>query len=151
MSFRARGWQCPSVGFLTHHIFNGVRVYQRLLSIVGILRQDGYCVIRLSHLLVARRLLRKAATLISLFHPPPSPSFKWVTDPPLDRNCMFIFFSFSQNFWWKIEFDAQGQGRKLGKIAYFPPIQPFATPSNEWQNKISVGDGILCWILALAI
>lgn len=33
---------------------------------------------------------------------------------------MFIFFSFSANFWWKIEFDAQGQDRKLGKIAYFP-------------------------------
>lgn len=43
---------------------------------------------------------------------------------------MFIFFSFlTAKFWWKIEFDAQGQDGKLGKIPYFLPIEPFAMPS----------------------
>lgn len=40
---------------------------------------------------------------------------------------------------------------KLGKIAYFPHVQPFATLSNEWQNKISVGDAILRRVAGLAI
>lgn len=39
----------------------------------------------------------------------------------------------------------------MGKIAHFPPIQQFATFSNEWQSEISVGAAVLCWIAGLAI
>lgn len=42
-------------------------------------------------------------------------------------------------------------GKKLGKIAHFPPIQQFAAFCNGWQNEKSVGDAILCWIAGLAI
>lgn len=64
---------------------------------------------------------------------------------------MFIFFSFSlQTFGGKLNLMPRGE-RKIGQNSLFPPIQPFATLCNEWQNKISVGDAILCWIAGFAI
>lgn len=126
-------------------VYTSVKVYQCLWSILGILGQDGHSVIRLSHLVVARRLLRLVGTLISLSPPASITLFHvsyWSTSG--QKSYVYFLFFLSANFWSKIEFDAQGQGGKLGKIAYFPHIQPFATLSNEWQNKISVGDAILC-------
>lgn len=37
------------------------------------------------------------------------------------KSYVYFLFFLTANFWWKIEFDAQGQDGKLGKIAYFPP------------------------------
>lgn len=39
----------------------------------------------------------------------------------------------------------------MGKKAHFPPVQQFATFSNEWQSGISVGAAFLCRIAGLAI
>lgn len=122
---------------------------------LGVFRQDGPAVISLSHLLVARRLLSLAGTLISLC-PPASITLLQVSYWSTSGQKLYVYFLFSliANFSWKIEFDAQGQDGKLGKIAYFPNMQPFAPLSNEWQNKINkitVGDAPLCRLASLSI
>lgn len=99
-----------------------MQVYQRLWSILGILRQDGHSVIRLSHLVIARRLLKLVGTPITLPLPISITLFQvsyWSTSG--QKSYVYFLFFLTANFWWKIEFDAQGQDGKLGKIAYFPP------------------------------
>lgn len=123
--FRALTFMNISAGYLTLQIFRRLRakVYKRSWSILGILRQDGHSVIRLSHLVVARRLLRLVGTLISLSPPVSITLFQvsyWSTSG--QKSYVYFLFFLTANFWWKIEFDAQGQDGKLGKIAYFPPF-----------------------------
>lgn len=64
--------------------------------------------------------------------------------------CFFSFLSHCkllvENWIW-----CPGAGWKIGQNSLFPPIEQFATLCNEWQNKISVGDAILCWVAGLAI
>lgn len=143
--FRAVTFMNISAGYLTLQIFSiWLKVNQCLWSILGILGQDGHSVIRLSHLVVARRLLRLVGTLISLSPPVSITLFRvsyWSTSG--QKSHVYFLFFLTANFWGKIEFDAQGQDGKLSKIAYFPPIQRCHFFFNEWQNKISVGDAVL--------
>lgn len=148
----SRSIKSPDIHEHTWRCTYPASVYQCLWSILGILRQDGHSVIRPSHLVVAGGLLEPVGTPISLSPPTSITLFQvsyWSTSG--QKSYVYFLFFLTANFWWKIEFDAQGQDGKLGKIAYFPPIQPFATLSNEWQNKISVGDASLCWVAGLAI
>lgn len=108
-------------------------------------RQHGHYVIRLSHLVIARRLLKTAGTLISLSLPISITFFQvsyWSTSGQKSY-VYFLFFSHCkvlvENWIW-----CPGAGWKIGQNSLFPPHWTIChTLSNEWPNKISAGVAIL--------
>lgn len=116
-------------------------------------RQDGHYVIRLSHLVVARRLPKTAGTLISLSLAISITLFQvsyWSTSGQKSY-VYFLFFSHCkvlvENWIW-----CPGAGWKIGQNSLFPPHWSIChTLSNEWANKISAGVAILHWVGVRAI
>lgn len=108
-------------------------------------RQHGHYVIRLSHLVIARRLLKTAGTLISLSLPISITLFQvsyWSTSGQKSY-VYFLFFSHCkvlvENWIW-----CPGAGWKIGQNTLFPPHWTICHAlSNEWPNKISAGVAIL--------
>lgn len=63
--------------------------------------------------------------------------------------CLFCFLSHSKLLPQKLNLMPRGMMEKFGKIT-FSQNSAFHD-SNEWQNKITVGDAILCWLAVLSI
>lgn len=108
--------------------------------------QDGHYVIRLSHLVIARRLLKSVGTLISLSLPISITLFQvsyWSTSG--QKSYVYFLFFLTAKFLVENWIWCPGARWKIGQNSLFPPRRTICyTLGNEWRNKIPAGVAILC-------
>lgn len=105
-------WHCKYPAVYERKFYQQVYLW----SFPWILWQHDHCVIRLSHLVIARRLLKLVLSLISLPQPTSITLFQmscWSTSG--QKSFVYFLFLFTANFWWEIESHAEGQAGNWAK------------------------------------